>query len=89
MIENYRAWSARFCTKVAPETAAGFLQAAFPGHDTVSLASQWGKILDGLNVDLYSECNDDVKAAKDGVIGRIRYTRVEAGGPKLGPITKE
>jgi glycogen debranching enzyme len=79
MIEKYRAWSARFCTKVDPQIAAGFIQAAYPGDDSTNLASKWGKVVDVLNVDLYAECNEDVKAAKEGVIGRLRYTRLESG----------
>lgn len=79
MIENYRAWSARFCTKVDPEAAAGLIQAAYPGDDSTNLASKWGKVVDVLNVDLYAECNEDVKAAKEGVIGRLKFTRLESG----------
>lgn len=89
-VENFRAWSGRFCTKVQPELAAGFLQAAYPDdNDSTSLASKWGKILDSANVDLYAECNDDLKAAKDGIIGRIRFTRLDAHGPKMGEINKK
>jgi glycogen debranching enzyme len=79
MIKNYRAWSARFCTKVDPEAASGFIQAAYPGDDSTNLASKWGKVVDVLNVDLYAECNEDVKAAKEGVIGRLKFTRLESG----------
>jgi glycogen debranching enzyme len=43
-------------------------------------------VLDVLNVDLYAECNEDTKAAKDGIIGRIRYTRVDEHGPRVGEI---
>lgn len=88
-IENYRAWSGRFCTKVQPELAAGFVKAAFPNEDSTSLASRWGKVLDNINVDLYAECNDDLKTAKDQIIGRLRFTRLDAHGPKLGEINKK
>ena len=87
-IQNYRAWSSRFCTKVEPQVAAGFLQSAFPNDNATDLATKWGKIIDILNVDLYNECNEDVKAAKDSIIGRIKYTRLEEGGPKMGEINK-
>ncbi|KAK8847657.1 glycogen debranching enzyme [Kwoniella newhampshirensis] len=89
MIDNYRAYSGRYSTQVRPDIAAGFIQAAYPGESPENLASKWGKILDVLNVDLYAECNDDVKAAVDGVVGRLRFTRLEDGGPKMGPITEE
>lgn len=88
LIENYRAWSSRFCTKANAQAAAGFIQAAYPNDSVTDLASKWGKVVDVLNVDLYSECNEDVKAAKDSIIGRIKYTRLEEGGPKLGEINQ-
>lgn len=89
MITNFRAFSDRYCTTVDPEIAAGLMKANSPNEGPEALASKWGKILDVLNVDLYRECNDDVAAAKDGIIGRIKYTRVEEHGPKIGEITKE
>ena len=89
MIQHYQAYSARFCTQVDPAAAAGLIQAAYPGDSPVDLASKWGKVLDTVNVDLYSECNDDVQAAMDGVVGRLRYTRVEPHGPRLGEITEK
>jgi glycogen debranching enzyme len=88
-IENYRAWSDRFCTKVQPEVAAGFAQAAFSGENATAAASRWGKILDNLNVDLYAECNEDLKAAKDGILGRLRFTRLDEHGPKIGEINRK
>ncbi|ORY30247.1 putative glycogen debranching enzyme [Naematelia encephala] len=86
-IDGYRSYAGRFGTTVQPELAAGFTKAAFPGENSTSAASKWGKVLDVLNVDLYAECNDDVKAAIDGIVGRLRYTRLEEGGPKTGEIS--
>lgn len=88
-IENYRAYSGRYVTKVRPEKAAGLMKANCPNDSDEQLAAKWGKVLDVLNVDLYAECNEDVKAAKDGVIGRIRYTRVDEHGPRTGEINAE
>jgi glycogen debranching enzyme len=87
IIENYRAYSSRFCTTIKPEIAAGFAQAAWPNEDTTSLASKWGKVLDVLNVDLYTECNEDLAAAEDQVVGRLRYTRLDVHGPNMGEIS--
>ena len=89
LIENYRAWSGRFCTKAVPSTAAGFITAAYQGDDSTNLASKWGKVVDVLNVDLYGECNDDVKAAKSQVVDRLKYTRLDAGGPRMGEISEK
>ena len=89
MMRGYRAYASRYCTRVDSEVAAGFIQVAYPSENSVNLASRWGQILDVINVDLYAECEDDLKAALDGVIGRLRYTRVEEGGPKMGEINKK
>lgn len=88
-IENYRAYSAPFCTKVRPEAGAGFIQAAFPNDDATSLGKAWGKVLDIVNVDLYKECDEDLKAAEESIVNRIKYTRLDDHGPKWGKITKE
>lgn len=87
-IQNYRAYSAPHCTQVDIEEAAGFVDAAFP-HLAHIQAHEWGKILDVINVDLYKEFNDDVDAARSQIVGRLRFTRLEEGGPKLGEINKK
>ncbi|KIR80314.1 glycogen debranching enzyme [Cryptococcus gattii EJB2] len=89
IITSYRAYSSRYCTSVSPAVAAGFIQAAYPGDSAENQASRWGKILDVLNVNLYKEYNEDIQTGIDGVVGRLRYTRLEEGGPKLGELTKE
>jgi glycogen debranching enzyme len=89
IVVNYRAYSERFGTTVKPEVAAGFAKAAWPGEDTTSLASKWGKVLDILNVDLYTECNEDLSSAQDQIIGRLRYTRIDEHGPRLGEINEK
>lgn len=89
IIASYCAYSSRYCTSVPPAVAAGFIQAAYPGDSAENQASRWGKILDVLNVDLYKECNEDIQAGIDGAVGRLRYTRLEEGGPKLGELTEE
>jgi glycogen debranching enzyme len=89
LLQNYRAWSGRYCSTSDAAVAAGFIEAAYPGGEAGELAGRWGKVLDVINVDLYRECNEDVEAAIDGVIGRLRFNRLEDGGPKLGAVTEE
>lgn len=86
-IQNYQAYSERYCSQIDPKLGAGFIKTAFPADDDTTLASKWGKILDILNVDLYRECEDDLKAAEEGVIGRLRFNRLEEHGPKMGAIS--
>lgn len=88
-IDSFRAYSGRYVTKADPAKAASLIKANSPNSSNEELAAKWGKVLDVLNVDLYAECNEDVKAAKDGVIGRIRYTRVDEHGPRTGDINAE
>ncbi|TXT04967.1 hypothetical protein VHUM_03787 [Vanrija humicola] len=88
-VENYRTFSKRFGTHVPADKAAGFAKAAFPTLSGADLARQWGKLLDIANVNLYKECNEDLAAARDNIVGRLRYTRLEKGGPQLGAINKK
>ena len=88
-IKHYQAYAERFGTSVEPASAAGFIHAAFPNDSPTDAAAKWGKVLDILNVDLYAEYNDDIKAAIDGIVGRLRFNRLESNGPKLGEFTEE
>ncbi|KAL7419064.1 bifunctional 4-alpha-glucanotransferase/amylo-alpha-1,6-glucosidase [Cryptotrichosporon argae] len=88
VIQNYQAYSARYGTKVDADVAAGIIKAAYPNESSESQAGKWGKVLDVLNVDLYRECNEDIDAAQDGIIGRLKFNRLEEHGPKLGEINK-
>ncbi|KAI7946805.1 hypothetical protein MJO29_011332 [Puccinia striiformis f. sp. tritici] len=47
------------------------------------------RILNELNVDRYQEYDDDLKAIIQNTRTRIRYTRLDPHGPKMGPITKK
>ena len=89
VVQDYRAYSARYCSKVPADVAAGIIKSAYPQDDSTTLASKWGKVLDVLNVDLYRECNDDVETAQNQIIDRLRFTRLDEHGPKMGAINKE
>jgi glycogen debranching enzyme len=47
------------------------------------------RILNELNVDRYQEYDEDVKAIIHNTRTRIRYTRLDPHGPKMGSITKK
>ena len=47
----------------------------------------WGRVVDVLNVPLYAEWEEDTKVALESVKNRLKYIRLEEGGPKLGEIT--
>lgn len=89
-LENFGAFSKRFCTTVDPAVGASLVSAAFVElKDADALAEAWGKVLDVINVDQYKEWEDDTKVAIDNVFNRLKYTRWDEHGPKLGPITRE
>ena len=84
VLNGYRSLAGRFATNGNASAAAGLLKAARPNEDPANL---WGKIVDIINVDLYQECSGDLKAAQEGIVGRLKYTRLDAHGPRLGEIS--
>ena len=80
----------RFAVKADSKIAAALLKAAFAElNDPNALAEAWGRVVDVINVPLYEEANEDIKAALNGVRARIDYTRLDPHGPKLGEISAE
>ncbi len=86
-VEGYRSLAGRFVTRVDPAVAAGLVAAVNPGESDPAAA--WGRVCDVVNVDLYRECEDDLESAVEGIEGRLKYTRYEAHGPRLGEISAE
>ena len=87
-IIGYRGLTGRFSTKVDGPVAAGFVKAAFLEIcDLDTLADRWITVVDVINVSLYKEWNEDTEVALDNVKNRLKYTRLEDNGPKLGPIS--
>lgn len=80
----------RFGTHVKGEVAAGLVKAAFVELDDIdALADAWVRVVDVINVPSYEEWTDDTRAAMGNIRNRMRYTRLDEHGPKLGPITKQ
>ena len=87
-VEGLRKLEGRFKTHVPGPVAAGLVQAAFVNlSDNAALADAWIRIVDVLNVPQYEEWNEDTKIALDSIRNRMKYTRLEENGPKMGPIT--
>jgi glycogen debranching enzyme len=82
--------SKRFGTTVDAGVAAGLINAAFVnlGDSPDATAEAWGQVVDVLNVPLYQEWEEDTRIALDGVKNRMKYTRLDEHGPKLGEISK-
>lgn len=90
LIQGLRQYASRFGVKFDGAVAAGIVKAAFTElSDPNALADAWGKVIDVLNVPLYEEWEDDTKTAIDNVRNRIKYTRLDEHGPRMGEISKE
>ncbi|KAJ7070105.1 glycoside hydrolase family 13 protein [Mycena amicta] len=82
-------YASRFGVSVDPGVAAGLVKAAFVEVSEISsLVDAWARVIDVVNVPLYEECNEDVRAAVDNIKNRMKYTRLDEHGPKLGSISK-
>lgn len=87
-IIGYHGLAGRFSTKVDSSVAAGFVKAAFSDlSDVGALVDSWIRVVDIVNVSLYEEWNEDTKVALDNIKSRLKYTRLDDNGPKLGPIS--
>ena len=71
--------------------AAGLVKAAFVDMGDAnmdSLADAWVRVVDVLNVPLYEEWEEDTRVALDNVKNRLKYTRLDEHGPRMGEISK-
>ncbi|KAL0579269.1 bifunctional 4-alpha-glucanotransferase/amylo-alpha-1,6-glucosidase [Marasmius crinis-equi] len=70
--------------------AAGLIKAAFSSlDDPNALADAWARVIDVINLPLYQEWEEDTRVAIDNVKNRIKYTRLDENGPKLGEVSKK
>jgi glycogen debranching enzyme len=74
----------RSCARIV---AAGFVLAARGGD--VDLVSTWGDVVDALNLPLYREWEEDINVALENIKNRLKYSRLDDHGPKLGKITRK
>lgn len=90
-IHGHKKLEKKFGTYVDGPVAAGLVKAAFVdiGNDSNALADAWVRVVDVLNVPLYEEWKEDTRVALDNIKNRLRYTRLDEHGPKLGPITEQ
>jgi glycogen debranching enzyme len=80
-------YAKRYGVYVDGAVAAGFVLAA-RGSDA-DLASTWGDTVNALNLPLYREWEEDVNIALENIKNRLKYSRLDDHGPKLGEITKK
>jgi glycogen debranching enzyme len=81
--------ASRFGVSVEPAVAASIVKAAFADiADIDALADAWVRVVDVINVPLYKEWEEDIRVAVENVRNRVKYTRLDEHGPKLGEISK-
>ena len=84
-------FASRFGVSVDGGVAAGLVKAAFVDMRDAnmdSLADAWVRVVDVLNVPLYEEWEEDTRVALDNVKNRLKYTRLDEHGPRMGEISK-
>lgn len=82
--------ASRFGVYVDADVSASLAKAAFVDvEDIDALADAWIRVVDVINIPLYREWEEDMKVAMDNMRNRVRYTRLDDHGPKLGKIDKE
>ncbi|KAL1843701.1 hypothetical protein VTJ49DRAFT_401 [Mycothermus thermophilus] len=87
----------RFRRRVSPSIAAGLLSALFgryegdngPTTDQAAARTRMVEILDIVNVQFYKEYDDEVDVILQQLFNRIKYTRLDDHGPKLGRINRQ
>lgn len=89
-LRNRMALAERFTTHFDTATALAILRtlASNEGASKQQAIEALKSAADAVNVDFYGAYDDDTKAIISNLKGRLTYQRVEAGGPKMGPITK-
>ena len=89
--ENYDHLAGRFSITVNIPAALSFVSVwtgqSMGAETVVEAVAAFSKLLDIVNVARYELYNSDVKAILDNSRNRVRYTRLDADGPKFGPIT--
>lgn len=82
----------RFSRTVDPLVGSALLTALVGRYEdesgTNTASETMDSIFNELNLPFYREYDADVKAILEQVKGRLKYTRLEENGPKLGSITK-
>lgn len=88
-LDESKKFHKRFGVTVDTKVAASLIKAAFTELDNEdALADAWVRVADVLNVPLYKEWEEDTRVALDSIKNRVKYTRLDEHGPKMGEITK-
>lgn len=82
----------RYSRTVDPAVGAALMTALYgrpEDANAAEVAQAIKDVLNELNLPFYREYDEDVSAILEQVKGRIQYMRLDANGPRLGPVTTE
>ncbi|ANB13548.1 bifunctional 4-alpha-glucanotransferase/amylo-alpha-1,6-glucosidase [Sugiyamaella lignohabitans] len=82
----------RYLRELHIPTFVSIIKTLFPGTGTTSAVHYEAKIrqiVDEINEPLYQEYDDEVSVITSQLYNRVKYTRLDGDGPRLGKITKE
>ena len=88
-LRNRMALAARFATHVDVNLSISILRSIAGGQSKEQACAIFKKALDAINEPLYRTFDEDNAAIMDNLKSRLRYTRVNSNGPRMGKITKE
>ncbi len=88
-VKNEMTLAARFGTTIDAAEAVKIVQSDYGFTDAQQAAAFFAKVADEVNASYYATYDDDVKAILSNLEGRVKFTRLDSNGPKLGKISPE
>ncbi|SPO47047.1 probable 4-alpha-glucanotransferase / amylo-1,6-glucosidase (glycogen-debranching enzyme) [Moesziomyces antarcticus] len=89
-VSNEMTLSDRYATTVDAAKALEIVQAVHHSIESdEACVDFFAKIVDEINASLYATYDDDVKAILSNIEGRVKFTRLDPNGPKLGKISEQ
>ena len=86
-LKNEMTLSGRFATTIDANEAVKIVQSEYGFSDANASADFFAKVADEVNASFYATYDDDVKAILSNLEGRVKFTRIDSNGPKLGKIS--
>ncbi|PWY97233.1 putative 4-alpha-glucanotransferase [Testicularia cyperi] len=88
-LDNEMALGARYITKIDVTKAAEIIRSDFGLGDKDKACEFFAMVADEVNAQYYKLYDEDVQAMISNLGGRLKFTRLDGNGPKLGEITPE
>ncbi len=88
-VSNEMTLSDRYATTVDAAKALEIVQAVYSIESDEACVDFFARIVDEINASLYATYDDDVKAIISNIEGRVKFTRLDPNGPKLGKISEQ